>query len=152
MVIQHMGWTGSMTDRRQTLPFGVLLLRLLVGGLFIAHLYRKFAITGFETWWDGLSQAGYPWWVLAYTVSGEIAGAVLITIGIHARLASLYAVPLMVGATVHWFNRKGFFFTDAGYELPLVWTILLLAQALLGDGACSGSSLIRRMQNAAADR
>ncbi len=141
-----------MKDTGQTLPFGILLLRLLVGGLFIAHLYRKFAITGFETWWDGLSQAGYPWWVLAYTVSGEIAGAVLITIGIHARLASLYAAPLMVGATVHWFNRKGFFFTDAGYELPLVWTILLLAQALLGDGACSGSSLIRRMQNAAADR
>ena len=152
MVIQHMGWTGSMTDRRQTLPFGVLLLRLLVGGLFIAHLYRKFAITGFDTWWDGLLQAGYPWWVLAYTVSGEFAGAVLITIGIHARLASLYAVPLMVGATVHWFHRKGFFFTDAGYELPLVWTVLLLVQALLGDGAYSGSSLIRRMRSASGDR
>lgn len=132
--------------------FGALLLRLLIGGLFIAHLYRKFAIAGFDSWWNGLLQAGYPGWVLAYTVSGEFVGAVFITIGLHSRWASLYAVPLMIGATVHWVIRKGFFFTEAGYELPFVWTILLLVQALLGDGACAAGSLARRMRGTVADR
>ena len=30
--------------------------------------------------------------------------------------------------------RKGFYFTAAGCELPVVWSIMLLVQALLGDG------------------
>jgi putative oxidoreductase len=30
--------------------------------------------------------------------------------------------------------RKGFYFTAAGCELPVVWSIMLLVQAFLGDG------------------
>jgi putative oxidoreductase len=127
--------------------YGALLLRLLLGGLFIAHLYRKFAISGFDNWWDGLSTAGYPAWVLAYTLSAEFACAVMITLGIHSRWASLYAFPFMVGATIHWFTRKGFFFTDAGYELPLVWAVLLIVQGLVGDGAYSVGALLRKNAN-----
>ena len=121
----------------RTAPYAALLLRLLLGGLFVMHLYGKFAVKGLDTWWTGLENAGYPWWVLAYTISGEFVGAIFITLGIYSRWASLYAIPFMIGATIHWFNRKGFFFTDAGYELPLVWTVLLAIQALLGDGAYS---------------
>jgi putative oxidoreductase len=31
--------------------------------------------------------------------------------------------------------RKGFFFTAAGTELPMLWSIGLIVQAGLGDGA-----------------
>jgi putative oxidoreductase len=123
-----------MIDQR-TAPYGTLLLRITIGGLFILHLFWKFAIFGVDKWWTGLEQAGYPGWVLAYTVSGEFVGAVLITLGICTRWASLYALPLMIGATQFWAARKGFYFTGAGFELPLVWSLLLIAQALLGDGA-----------------
>jgi hypothetical protein len=44
------------------------------------------------------------------------------------------SVRLMIGAAHFWLVRKGFYFTAAGCELPIVWTILLLVQALLGDG------------------
>jgi putative oxidoreductase len=123
-----------MIDQR-TAPYGTLLLRITIGGLFILHLYWKFAIFGVDKWWMGLEQAGYSGWVLAYTVSGEFVGAILITLGVYTRWASLYALPLMIGATQFWAARKGFYFTGAGFELPLVWSILLIAQALLGDGA-----------------
>jgi putative oxidoreductase len=86
-------------------------------------------------WWGNLEKAGYPDWVIAYAISAEFVGAVLITLGIYARLAALYALPMKVGATLFWFERKGFYFTAAGYELPLVWSILLIVQALLGDAA-----------------
>jgi putative oxidoreductase len=112
-----------MFDSR-TAAYGALLLRLTIGGLFVLHLYWKFAILGVSTWWGNLEQAGYPDWVIAYTISAEFVGAVLITLGIYARWAALYAFPMMVGATLFWVARKGFYFTAAGYELPLVWSIL----------------------------
>jgi putative oxidoreductase len=120
---------------RVTAPYGALMLRLTIGGLFIVHLVWKFAVLGLDKWWTGLEQAGYPSWVLAYTVSGEFAGAILITLGIYTRWVSLYTLPLMIGAAQFWAQRKGFYFTAAGCELPAVWSILLVTQALMGDGA-----------------
>ena len=64
-----------------------------------------------------------PW----YGISAEFAGAVLLIPGIYTRWVSLYAIPLMIGAAQFWFVRKG-------CELPVVWAIMLLVQALLGDG------------------
>src|SRR5271166_5167081 len=53
---------------------------------------------------------------------------------VYTRWASLYALPLMIGAAHFWLVRKGFYFTAAGCELPIVWTMMLIVQALLGDG------------------
>lgn len=123
-----------MIDQR-TAPYAALVLRLTLGGMFILHLYGKFILRDISVWWTGLEKLGYPDWVLAYTLSGEFAGALLITLGVYTRWVTLYALPLMIGATLFWVRRKGFYFTDAGYELPLAWSIMLIIQALLGDGA-----------------
>ena len=82
-----------------------------------------------------MQKAGYPDWALYYTVSAEIAAAILLTLGIYTRYVSLFALPMMIAATHFWFARKGFYFTDAGWEFPLAWSFMLLVQALLGDGA-----------------
>ena len=44
-------------------------------------------------------------------------------------------LPLTIGAAHFWFVRRGFYFTGAGAELPLAWSVMLMVQALLGDGA-----------------
>jgi putative oxidoreductase len=41
---------------------------------------------------------------------------------------------MMLGAAEFWAVRKGFYFTGAGAELPLVWSVLLALQVMLGDG------------------
>jgi putative oxidoreductase len=41
---------------------------------------------------------------------------------------------MMLGAAQFWLVRKGFYFTAAGAELPIVWSIMLILQAMLGDG------------------
>jgi putative oxidoreductase len=112
-------------------------LRLLLGALFIAHLYWKFAILpgGVQAWWSNLLAAGYPPFVPAYVLSAEFAGALLLIPGILTRYVALYATPMMLGAAQFWLVRKGFYFTKAGAELPLVWLALLLLQAAAGDGA-----------------
>jgi putative oxidoreductase len=137
---------ANMLDQR-TAPYGVLLLRVLLGLLFWAHLYWKFFVLpgGLTQWWGNFSANGYPWFVPWYAISAEFVGALLLIPGIYARWASLYAVPLMIGAAQFWIVRKGFYFTAGGCELPIVWTILLLVQALLGDGpfALKPSQLLR---------
>ena len=121
---------------RRTAPYAALLLRVLLGGLFIAHLYWKFAVLpgGFERWWSGFTTNGYPRFTPYYAFSAELVGAVLLIPGVMTRWAALYATPLMAGAAWFWFVRKGFYFTGAGGELPAVWTVLLVILALLGDG------------------
>lgn len=114
-----------------------LLIRLLLGSLFVAHLYWKFAILpgGLEAWWGNLIEAGYPPFVPAYVLSAELAGALLLIPGVLTRYIALYAMPMMIGAAQFWLVRNGFFFTKAGAELPLVWLALLGIQVVAGDGS-----------------
>lgn len=128
---------GAMDDRTSEAKLAALLLRLLLGLLFIAHLYWKFAVLpgGVETWWGNLLRAGYPAFVPAYVLSAEFAGALLLIPGVFTRYVALYAAPMMIGAAQFWLVRKGFYFTVAGAELPLVWLALLGIQAVAGDGA-----------------
>ncbi len=113
-----------------------LVLRVALGALFIAHLFWKFAILpgGLHQWWSGFAANGYPWFVPGYVLSAELAGAFLLIPGIYVRWVSLYALPMMLGAAQFWAVRKGFYFTGAGAELPLLWSVMLVVQAMLGDG------------------
>ena len=128
-------------------PFAALLLRVTLGLMFLAHLYWKFKILpgGFHSWSSGLQANGYPRFVLWYAFSAELAGAFFLIPGIFTRWVSLYALPLMLGASHFWLTRRGYFFTAAGAELPIAWSIMLIVQAILGDGAY-GVGSIRRLR------
>jgi putative oxidoreductase len=126
-----------MEPQPTELKLAALLLRLLIGSLFIAHLYWKFSLLpgGVQAWWGGLSKSGYPTFVSAYVLSAEFAGALLLIPGVLSRYVALYAMPMMFGAAQFWLVRKGFYFTSAGAELPLVWLALLGLQVVVGDGS-----------------
>ncbi|MDB5680783.1 MAG: hypothetical protein JWO16_588, partial [Sphingomonas bacterium] len=98
-----------------------LLLRLLLGSLFIVHLSWKLVIFpgGLEAWWGNLLKAGYPAFVPAYVLSAELVGALLLIPGVLTRYVACYAMPMMLGGAHFWLIRNGFFFTKAGAELPL---------------------------------
>jgi putative oxidoreductase len=123
-----------MIDRR-TAPYAALVLRLALSFLFFAHLYRKFGYTGYDVWFSGWIKAGYPAWTLYYTQIAELAGAILLLLGVYSRYVALFALPAMVAVSQLWLSRKGFWFADGGLEFPLCWTVMLVVQALLGDGA-----------------
>ena len=116
--------------------YAPLALRLLLGGLFIAHLYWKIAVLpgGLGAWWSSMEGNGYPAFVPAYVLSAEFVGALFLIPGVLTRYSALYAMPMMAGAAQFWLIRKGFYFTHAGAELPLVWLALLGLQVMLGDG------------------
>jgi putative oxidoreductase len=123
-----------MIDRR-TAPYAALLLRVVLGALFIVHIYRKFFITGIDAWWENLTHNGYPTVVIIYVLIAEFCAAVALPLGLWTRWISLLALPLIAGAAHFWLIRKGFWFGDAGGEFPLLWAAGLVVLALLGDGA-----------------
>jgi putative oxidoreductase len=124
-------------DERKSMARGAFLLRVILGALFIAHLYWKLAVLpgGVGVWWTNLLKAGYPPIVPAYVLSAEVAGALLLIPGVLTPYVALYAAPMMAGAAQFWLVRRGFYFTGAGAELPLVWLALLGLQGVMGDGA-----------------
>jgi putative oxidoreductase len=130
-----------MIDQR-TAPWAALVLRATLGSLFIAHLYWKFAILdgGLNKWWAIFSNNGYPAITPWYCISAEFVGALFLIPGVCTRWAALYALPLTIGAAQFWAVRKGFYFTGAGAEMPVAWSLMLVALILLGDGAFSVAS------------
>jgi putative oxidoreductase len=126
--------------------YAALVLRVTLGLMFLAHLYWKFKVLpgGVHAWWSNFSANGYPGFVPWYAISAEFAAAALLIPGIYTRWVSLYALPVMIGAAHFWLVRRGFYFTGAGAELPLVWSVMLILQAMLGDGRYAVGSVGRR--------
>ncbi len=83
----------------RTAPYAALVLRFSIAGLFLAALYGKFILRPIDMWWNGLAKAGYPGWVLGYTLSAEILATLCLLLGAYTRWASLYVLPMMIGAT-----------------------------------------------------
>lgn len=125
-----------MTDTR-TAPYAALLLRLILGVLFLAHAGLKifvFTPAGTAAFFGSL---GLPGWLAYVTIAWEVLGALALILGIWPRLAALAVIPVLLGAlfTVH--IHAGFFFNNpkGGWEFLALWIAALLALALIGDGA-----------------
>ncbi|MGQ9371041.1 DoxX family membrane protein [Azospirillum sp. A39] len=124
-----------MIDPR-TAPYAALLLRLGLGAMLLAHGLLKvfvFTVPGTVQFFESV---GYPG-LLAYPVIlGEIGGGILLLLGLYARWVALALLPLLVGATLQ-HAGSGWLFSapGGGWEFPAFWTLALVVQALLGDGA-----------------
>src|SRR6185436_7449810 len=124
-----------MTDSRNT-ALAALLLRVSLGAMFVAHALLKyfvFTLPGTAQFFESLGLPG----ALGYlTFAVELVGGVLLIAGVHARTVSLVLVPVLLGATwVHAGNGWLFSAPKGGWEYPAFWTVTLVVQALLGDGA-----------------
>jgi len=118
-------------------PYAILLLRLTLAALFIAHAMLKvrvFTIPGTVAFFQSL---GLPGWMAYATIAAELIGAACLTLGIYPRWVALLLVPLILGTIVTVHGKKGWLFsnTDGGWEFPAFWAASLLAVFLLGDGA-----------------
>ncbi len=80
---------------------------------------------------------------LAYLVGAvEFFGGLLIAVGLLTRPAAAAAFVLLMVAAFNVHLANGFFWTNGGYEYPLLWGILALAIALRGGHTLSLDKLI----------
>jgi len=103
-----------MIDTR-TAPYAALTLRVALGTLLVAHALLKlfvFTLPGTVQFFQSL---GLPSALAYVTVGAELVGGVLLILGVGNGW--LFSAP------------------NGGWEYPAFWTVTLIVQALLGDGA-----------------
>jgi putative oxidoreductase len=128
---------------------GIALVRLAVGGVFVAHGAQKLFLYGIPGVAGMLGQMGVPLPMLSAVAvtAAEFLGGLALVAGLFTRWAALpIAFSMLVAAlTVH---LKGGFFLPAGVEYVLTLFAASVGLALMGSGAFSIDRLLERRQSA----
>ena len=125
--------------------YGALVLRLALGVMFIAHALLKVVVFTVPGTVQFFQSVGLPAFLAYVTILGEFAIGALLIAGYQTRLASIAALPILLGAAwVHLPNGWVFSAPNGGWEYPVFLAAAAAAQALLGDGAYAlGNSRVR---------
>jgi putative oxidoreductase len=131
--------------------WGLALLRVVLGVIFIMHGYFAFAVLGPARMADYVVRLGNPpalgtplaW----YLIVAHVLGGVLLVLGLWTLVAALAQVPIMAAAVFLLHAPQGFFMkvvespegrpTLAGYEFSLLVLTATLTIVLAGPGAPS---------------
>jgi putative oxidoreductase len=130
-------------------PYAWPLIRIVAGANLMPHgaqkLFGWFGGKGMEATAAFFASSGFEppmlWvWLVALT---EFVGGLCLAVGLLTRPAALaIAIFLFTAVAHHWPN--GFFWTQAGFEYPLLWGSVALAFVIRGAGALSLDRLIGR--------
>src|ERR1043166_1124428 len=126
---------------------GLLLLRLTLGTVFLAHGAQKafgsFGGPGFEGATGFIGSLGFrPARAWAALVGGELVAGGLFVLGLLTPLAGLLVLATMAVAIAKVHGPKGFFVQNGGFEYNLVLIIAAVALAAVGPGAFSLDHLL----------
>lgn len=113
------------------------LLRVTSGVFFLAHAWLKLVIftpAGTAGFFESL---GFPGFLAYLVIAAELFGGLALIAGLWSRWVSIALIPVLLGSIYAPHGAAGFFFSNegGGWEFPAMWIVLLIAQALLGDGA-----------------
>ena len=132
-------------DQRGTQDLGLLLVRVVVGALFVGHglqnLFGWWGGSGVGEFRDYLTDMGFRYAdILAYVAAGgQIAAGVLLVVGLFTPIAAAGALAYLVTATLaevaqaHDEARLSAFLTD-GHQYEIVLLCVVAAIILIGPG------------------
>lgn len=127
----------SLVEGVANADLAAAILRVSMGVLFLAHAGLKlfiFTPAGTAAYFASL---GLPEPLAYLVIAAELAGGIALILGVWSRWVSLALVPILLGSIYVPHGAAGFFFSNegGGWEFPAFWTVTLVVQALLGDGA-----------------
>ena len=113
-------------------PFALLLMRLSLGAIMIAHGYRK-VFGGFHAHHLMVANLGLPGWMAYFSTGTEFFGGVAIVLGLFTQFFSLaFLIEMMVVIwKVHWKNGLT---GQGGFEFPMACATIALALLCFGGG------------------
>ncbi len=113
----------------------LLLLRICVGLIFLAHGWTK--VSDMSKTMTFFASLGFPGWMAVLIGLLEVAGGLLLILGIFTRIFGiLFTVEMIVAIlAVHW--KQGPWWRVAGYELPRACLGMSFALVAFGAGVIS---------------
>ena len=131
-------------------PLALPMIRVTAGLLLLPHgsqkLFGWFGGAGMQATAQFFASVGFePGWFWALLVAlTEFVGGLCLALGFLTRPAAAAIAGFMATAVVqtHWPN--GFFWTDKGFEYPLMWGIVAFAFVILGGGRYSVDARVGR--------
>jgi len=123
----------NFLDRLQ--PLALLILRLALGAIMIAHGWQKIAghmhgTMGF------LSHLGIPPWMAYLVVAAEFGGGILVVLGFLTRLAA-FSILIDMLVAIFKVNLKNGLTGQGGFEFPLACAAIAFALIFFGAGPIS---------------
>jgi len=114
-------------------PLGLLVLRLALGVIMIAHGWQKIAdhmhgLTGM------MHQLGLPPFMAYLVVAAEFGGGILVLVGFLTRLAAFAIFIDMLVAILKVHLPHGLFASNGGLEFPLACAAIAFALIFSGAG------------------
>ena len=112
-------------------------LRAALGVLFLAHAGLKIFVFSPAGTAGFFASLGFPGPLAYLVIAAELVGGIALILGLWTRWVSLALVPILLGSIYAPHGAAGFFFSNqgGGWEFPAFWTVALVVQSLLGDGA-----------------
>ncbi|HEX6574820.1 MAG TPA: DoxX family protein [Gemmatimonadaceae bacterium] len=138
------------TASKKQIDTALVILRVIVGSIFVAHGGQKLFVFGFDGVAGAFGQMGIPMADILgpFVALVEFFGGLALITGLLTRLASLGLLSTMIVAIFKVHLPNGFF-APSGVEFPLSLVGSTLLLALTGAGSWSIDSLIgRRTQTA----
>ena len=119
------------------MAYGALLLRVSLGTMYLTHgVVLKWMTFGFDGTAKYFASVGFPGPLAYATILAELAGGVMLILGVQSRFVALVLSPILFGALwVHSANGWVFTAQGGGWEYPLYLIVLSIVQVLVGDGA-----------------
>ncbi len=119
---------------------GLLVLRISLGGMFVAHgmqkLFGFFGGPGINGFAKYLASIGFAPSLLWAYVAGctEFAGGILLAAGLFTRGAAAFLCVLIVIAAIKVHLPNGFFVQNGGVEYPFIIAAVCISLILMGGG------------------
>ena len=123
--------------------WGVAVLRVMVGIVFLAHGSQKLFVYGIQGFAGALGHLGLPAFLAPIVIGIEFLGGAALILGIGTRPAAAALAVEMLGAVLG-VHLRGGFFLPTGFEYALTMLAANAALALTGPGAASLDGLRQR--------
>jgi len=122
-------------------PLALLVLRIVLGAIMIAHGYHK-VFGGMAHTVQFISSLGLPGWTAFLSAYTEFFGGILIILGLLTRITALaILIDMLVAiAKVHWKNGL---VGQGGFEFPLAVAAIAFALILYGAGPIAADAIRR---------
>jgi putative oxidoreductase len=130
----------SLQQDRPAVDWALLVIRIIVGVIFIAHGAQKLfgAFGG-----PGLAGVVKMMGTVGYLVAiGEFFGGLGLVFGFLSRFSAAAITVIMIGAIVMVHGKNGFFLQQSGFEYNLALIGLLLPILIAGPGRFTVARLL----------